>query len=288
MEPTSNQPQEQTPTQPGSETIFTEDPTPPPKKSKKRVVLLSLLALLLLASIAGATFLILKKDKKEPVAQVSTTQTEQTQQGSSATKTLSVNYPKTAAFDGNDELGGLFTIEAPSSWQTYKGEEIKVEGYDADFKSVEYYIGDPDGKYHLQIRFGLDGLGGACDGGENESYTLTKKLPTKIDGYFWTEYNTEKGLKLEHYLTNSTDPAYIKHTKLSVGETNKDTCNLFSYPSIPTQDGQPAAFLQIVAGSAKNKGENLPNSDMNDRVSYEELNSETGFIEAIQTVNYTK
>jgi hypothetical protein len=79
----------------------------------------------------------------------------------------------------------------------------------------------------------------------------------------------------------------LRYNNLQEGESNTNTCNISPYPALPTQDDQLAAFLQVVAGNAKDKGENLPNSDMNDRVSYKELQSEPGFVQALQTVNYT-
>jgi hypothetical protein len=183
-------------------------------------------------------------------------------------------------------MGGLFTIQAPQNWQVYSKEESDPTDSSSKLKLTTYYIGNPAGNYNLELKFGLDGLGGACQD-NTQTYTLTKKLPTKISGYYWKEYDFEKGIRFEHTVDSGSDAGVTKNNNLQEGESNTNTCNISPYPALPTQDDQLAAFLQVVAGNAKDKGENLPNSDMNDRVSYKELQSEPGFVQALQTVNYT-
>ena len=216
--------------------------TPPPASKKKWVKPLIIIALILVLGGAVAAYFLF--NSKEDQSDTNTAATSEVGTGDVAvdspaidtkgTYTLLPSSESVTFYDvkfgasnnlesASEDKSSYITFKIPTGWKVYESPLVPGVRYGG------MYMLSPTGKYiHLNR---VDGVGGYCEPNA-DSYKLEKKLSTATPGLFFTQYSYaeqdgEPVLRLEPFTNDGSRPE--KHLNLKEGETNTDTCNLFTY-----------------------------------------------------------
>jgi len=162
------------------------------------------------------------------------------------------------------------TIDIPLDWKVY---EKALNGTIPELGGL--FVETNTGKYiHLDR---VDGVGGECPTNA-DTYTLTKKLSTKIPNSFFTQYDTPSGRS--SFALEKFDPASDvyksgsfakRHFALEEGDANTDTCNLFGY--------------SFVAGSIYITVSDSNKFELGSDLTWDDIEEDEVLIEALQSLN---
>lgn len=235
------------------------------KKNRIFSIKETLLIVIIILLIVGAGFFVflIKSDssntKSSDIDQKKSASSQDSKQGSTEqTKTIYTNYE-----------GKKLSVLHPSNWEVNNYESDEGPGGE---KRPITSIKSSQGNYlHF---WDPSGLGGDCGGPNNITYTLVKRIPTKIENVFFSEYKIDDAnFPVDNFSAEQYD-SYIPeaHKLLKEGQSNTDTCS------------NPVGYYSSVNGIylSINK-DSKPN--ISSDVRYDSLKSDSEFIDMLGTLS---
>ncbi len=257
---------------------------PPVKRHALKSILIGALLLLIGAALGATVTYFLTKDN-QPVATTKETSSTTPAPTTIPTAPAEIMVANRGAFKlllptdtvefhaidyttFTDDPAHYVTLKIPREWHIYRLSADKAAG---DGGGI--FVKTDTGKY-IHIR-NVSGVGGACEP-NTTAYTLDKKLATGTSTLFFTQYSYS-GQKAAPSLNLEIMPSPGKteaHNTLKEGQTDTNTCNLYSYSFASSP-----IYVTISSSEVSALSSNL---------SWNDIKDDSKFVAALQSLTVVK